>query len=221
MIKGNLKTSVSDFDKILDFYDKIKSFDYGFVSNGKRYTGKILDEEKTFDNYKSMSPLFVEKNEICVCWDAVRYEAYWFSKNVPNIRYKCYYCEYEPRIGNSHTWLVFTYNNEEYVFEQSWRKHQGVKKLSKLNKNDMLTYITDIPKGQHRPSELKEAKYILIEYDPLKERLGLSTNEFMNYKWTHGKMIETNCEDKNDIESVFQFYDADSNTRSKFSRLIK
>jgi hypothetical protein len=193
----------TSFFKILKFHQLMKNFDYGFYANGKKYTGDILDRENTFDNYRLMDSKTIEKYKVCVCWDAVRYEAEWFKKELPNIPIKCYYCEYEPNIGNSHTWLTFKYNNDWYIFEHTWFKHRGVKKinLEKLLKE----YISDIPKADHSPSDLKNGKYVLFEYDPLSENTGLNCVEFMNKKWENGKLLKTNCESKEELIKVFQF----------------
>lgn len=192
--------------QILAFHQSMKDFEYGFYNN-KRYTGKILDKDGTFNNYKLMKPEDVEKYKVCVCWDAVKYEAKWFKDNLPNITVKCYYCEYEPNIGNTHTWLTFKLNNDWYVFEHTWYSKRGVKKINL--EQHLKSYINDIPKSEHTPNKLKNAKWVLFEYEPLKEENGLNCIEFMNSKWKDGKLLKTNCNSWDDLISTYEFNEND------------
>ena len=189
--------------QILAFHQSMKDFEYGFYNN-KRYTG---DKIGRFDNYKLMKPEDVEKYKVCVCWDAVKYEAKWFKDNLPNIPVKCYYCEYEPNIGSTHTWLTFKLNNDWYVFEHTWYSKRGVKKINL--EQHLKSYINDIPKSEHTPNKLKNAKWVLFEYEPLKEENGLNCIEFMNSKWKDGKLLKTNCNSWDDLISTYEFNEND------------
>lgn len=196
----------TDLDKIMGLLAHMNDFKYGFATmSGKVFTGDILDKNDTFQTYyRTMPPNMAEKYQVAVCWDAVAYQANWFDANVPDISYKCYYCEYEPKIGNSHTWMVFTYQGKKYVFEWSWGSKRGVKVISLANKNTMDIYVEDIPKSDHSPTELKSGKYVVIEYDPHKDPYGCTTSEFMNNKWHKGHIIKTNCKSKQEMKLVFQ-----------------
>ena len=196
----------TDLDKIMGLLAHMNEFKYGFAAmSGKVFTGDILDKNDTLQTYyRTMPPNMVEKYQVAVCWDAVAYQANWFDANVPDIDYKCYYCEYEPKIGNSHTWMVFTYHGKKYVFEWSWGSKRGVKVISPANKNTMDIYVEDIPKSDHSPTELKSGKYVVMEYDPHKDPYGCTTSEFMNNKWYKGHIIKTNCKSKQEMKLVFQ-----------------
>ena len=196
--------------KIKKFFDSMKDFEYGFYYKGKKYTGDILDEPNTFDkHYHLMSSEEINKHKVCVCWDACRYEAEWFKNNLPDVEIKTYYCEYENKVGNTHTWLMFKLDNKWYVFEYTWYAKRGVKEISSP---ESLSdeYIDAIPKHEHSPAKLKNAKYVLIEYDPLEDKPGLSCIEFMDNKWTKGKLLKTNCTSEQELIDKFGFKDNES-----------
>jgi hypothetical protein len=205
---------ITDLDKIIEFNKILNRYQYGFY-NGRKYSGKILDNERIFmDKYKLMDSKTVRTYQICVCWDAVRYEAEWFKENVPNIPFKCYYCEYEPKIGNSHTWLMFKYNGKDYIFESTWKSKQGVKEV---NKDELIKkYISDIPKDGHTSKELLNARYALFEYDPISEKPGLSCIDFMDSKWKNGKFVKTNCKSFDEVVKKFEFDENDNINWNKY-----
>ena len=203
--------------KIKKFFNSMKDFEYGFYSDGKKYTGDILDEPHTFDkHYHLMSSEEINKHKVCVCWDACRYEAEWFKNNLPDVEIKTYYCEYENKVGNTHTWLMFKLDDKWYVFEYTWYAKRGVKEIysSESLSNE---YIDAIPKHEHSPSKLKNAKYVLIEYDPLKDKPGLSCIEFMDTKWTKGKLLKTNCTNEQELIDKFGFKDNESKMTFKIN----
>ena len=190
--------------KIKSFFDSMKDFEYGFYADGKKYTGDILDKPHVFDKYHLMSSEEIEQHKVCVCWDACRYEAEWFKNNLPNVEIKTYYCEYEPKIGNTHTWLVFKIDDKWYVFEYTWYSKRGIKEIPSP---EALAddYIKAIPEHEHSPAKLKNAKYVLIEYDPLQDKPGLSCIEFMDSKWHNGTLIKTNCKSEEELIDTFEF----------------
>lgn len=204
--KSIQESSTDDaFSKIQEFFDSMKDFEYGFYADGKVYTGDILDEPNIFEkHYHLMSSEEVEQYKVCVCWDACRYEAEWFKNNLPDVEIKAYYCEYEPKIGNTHTWLVFKLDGKWYVFEYTWYNKRNLKEISSP---EALAdeYIRDIPLHEHSPSELKDGKYVLIEYDPLQDKPGISCVEFMDHKWYKGTLIKTNCKSEEELIDTFEF----------------
>ena len=202
--------------KIKSFFNSMKDFEYGFYYKGKKYTGDILDEPHTFDKYHLMSSEEIEKHKVCVCWDACRYEAEWFKNNLPDVEIKTYYCEYENKVGNTHTWLMFKLDDKWYVFEYTWYAKRGVKEISSPE-SLADEYIDAIPKHEHSPAKLKNAKYVLIEYDPLEDKPGLSCMEFMDNRWTKGKLLKTNCTSEQELIDKFGFKDDESKMTFKIN----
>lgn len=197
-----------DLSKIQDFFDSMHEYDYGFYADGKIYTGDMLNSE-TFQKYHLMSSDEIKDYKVCVCWDACRYEAEWFRDTLPNIPIKVYYCEYEKRIGNTHTWLMFQLNDDWYIFEYTWYSNRCVKKIANVDEF-ISKYIAEIPKSEHSQSELRGAKYVLIEYDPLSDPTGIDCVEFMDRKWYNGKLVKTNCDSDSELAESFGFNDEEA-----------
>lgn len=111
--------------------DQMKKWDYGYISNGKRYTGKEIDKDE-FKSYKLMGHDKVEKYKIGTCWDYTSYEDYWFKKH--NIPHQCWY--FQANRGDNHAWLSYKENGKVIAFEASWKSYTGLHVYN--NEDEML-----------------------------------------------------------------------------------
>ena len=210
-LSKNKLEQLNTFLTITSFYYSIKDYDYGFYGiDNHRYVYPDTEIDGIFQKYRTMNSETVHKHKCYVCWDATRLEAEWFKKNLPDIPVKCYYCEYAPPNCESHTWLTFKLGNNWYIFEASWKPKTGIHRLDSTSPNVWIPrYIKDIPQSHG------SGHYAVFEYDPLSEKTGLTTEEFMNNKWscnkynlpttTISKMILTNIPHIKTLKSIYKF----------------
>lgn len=101
-------------------YEKIKSWDYGYLKGSKRMTGKDL---KDFSNYILIGNDKFEKEKIGTCWDFTMYEADFFRKYF-DYEYKLWY--FMEDNGDNHTWLSYKKDKEIRAFEVAWKDYSGI-----------------------------------------------------------------------------------------------
>jgi hypothetical protein len=170
--------SSNDLSAILKFNQYMLDKEY-VVNSGN---GKVIDQESPEDfckYYRLMSPKEFEKFGGGVCWDYVPYEAYYFSKNFPNIKYKTFYHVFNDNHNcPTHTFLLFYMNNKCYWFEASWKKYAGVYEFN--SEMDALNYI--VYNLSLFVDNNKVVNDYTCEYNALNQKIyGMNTIEFMNY----------------------------------------
>lgn len=137
--KSNREFAKDIPNDIKEFYDSIKSFEYGVIHNGKPITN--LSSFDFWNDYKSLTISEFEKYKTGVCWDFVHYEAKWFNEH--GYKYETYYIETVDHDGDypSHTFLLFYLPDDSnvYYFELSWGKYRGIEIFK--NKNEAINTI--------------------------------------------------------------------------------
>ena len=93
----------TDLDYIKELNTKLNKYPYYF-------------DESNIGTYKVATPSQFRSKKKGMCWEYVGYEAYYFSKYFPNIKYTTYFIMMADNNGfPSHTFLVFKWNND-YIY---------------------------------------------------------------------------------------------------------
>ena len=164
-------------------------FDYGYYSNGVKYTGKRLDEDE-YEHYKTLSIDNFMKHKVGTCFDFARFEYVYILENIygendePITDIKFWYIEnvkgpYRP----CHTWISYKRHSTVEAFEVSWFKHRGIHTYK--NESEMLK--------DYANKHCKSKDYVIIEVDPMglaNNKLdGLTPPEFMDFIWHNGRVV--------------------------------
>lgn len=161
--------------EIIDFNNKLNTFNYGMPIKGKIY---ISFTNEVIKKYRTLSPEEFEKYKCGICWDFVHYEAKWFKDH--NYKYECYYLELNDNYKcPTHTFLIFYIENRVYYFESSWYTYRGLEEFK--NKDALIETITQRHIKENKISKSKIKEIIINKIDlPSKEFVGLSIEEYMN-----------------------------------------
>jgi hypothetical protein len=172
--EANSKTSL---EEIIRFNQELNMYEYIIPNNGNPI---IEIKREDFDNYyRMLSPQEFNKYKGGVCWDYVTYEAYYFKRNFPDIKFKSYYHIGVDTDGSTptHTFIVFKYGNKFYWFESSWKPKRGVYEFN--TEKDALNYIIY---NLNKDAGSRITKSFLIEYNALDNKLyGMNGAEYMTY----------------------------------------
>ena len=180
-------TELKDIIKFNKYMNK--TFLYGLAINGvidkkRNTTGEDYDKL-----YKFASPTQFEKQNGGVCWDYVTYEADYFSKNFPNIKYTAYYVVFDDKDNfPTHTFLIL-YTDSQYIyFESSFKMIQGV--YSAKSEKDIINFVLDSIIKHESSTNLLKCPYYVFKYNPLDPSLnGMSCMEFMKHIEDNGYQI--------------------------------
>lgn len=186
--------------KTMDIMNKIK---YGFLdSNGNN----IFDDENvefTFNKkYYLLSPKELLEKGYGVCWDQVELERKLFNDN--NIKNETYFIYIDDKKHlPSHTFLVYFQNNKVYWFEHSWYDKKGIHEY-----NNLTELLDDVEKGfvESRINEVSSPFNVYI-YKYTKPKFNISCDEFYNYIFTQGIIINYKLENatSNDLERIKKY----------------
>ena len=180
-------TSDKMLQQIQTFHQDFDSrFQYGIKINGKFDPNRILTDEDYDKHLVHQKPLDFEKSMVGVCWDCVAYEAWYFKKHFPGVKFRTYYLQYFHKNDcPSHTILTFEMNGAHYLFECSFQKYSGIyiaqSEVDLLNW--VLRWMSNNPDvGIRKGVMLKTWGYDIWEYNALDESLfGMHCQEYMNY----------------------------------------
>ena len=163
----------SKFQEIIDFNTKLNNYEYIIPSSGKL----TVTSEDFMKYYKVLTPKEFETYKGGVCWDYVAYEAEYFKKHFPFVKFKTYFVVSINGITQpTHTFILFNYNGYVYWFESSWKSMHGIYKFK--NENDALDYICKVL----RESVENYKEQYITTFDPLDKKLfGMSCAEYMGY----------------------------------------
>lgn len=160
----------------------LKEFDYGYIKDGKPYTGN------NFDKYKTIDPKTFEKYRIGTCWDYTAYEYEYFKKefDFDKLKSTAYFIQEEDGKDNpSHTWLAYETNGYTYIFEASWKKYKGIFEYE--SKDKMLKdYIKKFLRNNGTDPNI--AKYIVLEFVP-PTKYGLTSDKYLKYIYNNSKVV--------------------------------
>ena len=143
------------------FYEKIKSWDYGYLNlkNSKRITGKHLND---FENYILIGNERFEKEKIGTCWDFTMYGADVFKNNF-SYDYKLWY--FMKDNADTHTWLSYKKDKDIKAFEVAWKDYSGIHSF------DSERIMTDFYIGDTE-------EYFLINFNEF-DCTGMTPSQFM------------------------------------------
>lgn len=163
---------------IVQINDRLNKANYQIVHRGKAIYN--IESEDFLKRYKTMNARKFEKYDGGVCWDYVVYEANWFNKYMPDIKYDVFYFEMVDDITNpTHTFLIFYYEDKVYWFESSWKSNVGVYEF--LNIDQALTHITTLLINSH-PKNIPIKDTFIVKFDPLDRKLrGNNCVEYMTH----------------------------------------
>lgn len=163
----------SIFQEIVAFNNELNNFEYIIPATGKLN----VSEDDFMKYYKMLTPKEFEKYGGGVCWDYVAYEADYFKRHFPSIKFKSFFVvSINDMDQPTHTFILFDYKGYTYWFEASWKDMHGLYKFK--NEKDALDYIC---KKLREPVRNYKKQYV-IEYDPLDKTLfGMSCTEYMDY----------------------------------------
>lgn len=178
-IQDNVINGIIRFNKYMN-----KTFIYGLAING------VINKNTTAEDYdklyKFTNPAQFEKQNGGICWDYVTYEADYFRKNFPSIKYKAYYVIFDNKNNlPTHTFIILSINDQYIYFESSFKKVQGV--YSAKSEKDIINFVLD---NMSSSTDLMKYPYYVFKYNPLDPNLdGLSCSEFMKYIEDHGHQV--------------------------------
>ena len=168
----NTKNYDRSLQEIIKFNNLLNKFDYIIPASN---TSDV--SSKTYEYYKMLKPEEFEKYHGGICWDYVAYEADYFNKNFPEIKYSVYFIvSINDDDQPTHTFLLFKHKNYTYWFESSWKSMCGVYRFN--NESEALDYICK----ELRKGIKNYKKQYAIKFNPLDKKLfGLNTTEYMKY----------------------------------------
>ena len=174
----SLNSTDETLETIKQFNDITNQMEYIIPNNGDIIYN--IKSEDFLHKYRVLSPMEFEMYDGGVCWDYVIYQANWFKKNKPKIKYKTFYFEIVDDNNNpTHTFMLFYYKDKVYWFESSWKDHVGIFEF--LNENQALTYITSLLIDAH-PKEIEIRDQFITLFNPLdKKLLGLKCADYMEF----------------------------------------
>lgn len=179
----------SMMDKVLEFNRRMNKFKYGLAVNG------IIDASRNtsgsdFDKlYHFANPAQFEKQDGGICWDFVTYEADYFKKNIPEIKFTCWYVIFNAAPNYpTHTFLTFKLGSKYILFESSFRKIKGVWEAS--SEKDLINFELDSMIHHGSDKGLDKAESHVFKYNALDTSLnGMTCGEFMHHIEEVGRYV--------------------------------
>ena len=158
---------------IIEFNAQLNEYKYGCIQG-------------TFpDDYRSIEPSLFDRVKKGVCWDFVAFQAYYFTKMFPLIKYKFYYLE--AKDGElCHSFMIFRSGLDEYCIFESCKHPKGIRRFKHVN--DALDYEVKLLVDR---SGWGYAPYIIYEYELPKE-YNLDCCDYMKHVYHTGKMLRNN-----------------------------
>lgn len=168
------KTTLQD---IVNFNQTTNNMEYILPNNG-RVISKI-SESDYYNYYKLLSPSDFEKYNGGVCWDYVLYQATYFDKHFPDVKYKTFYFCSEK--GNSHTFLVFKMGRHFFWYESSWKAQVGIYGFN--TEMDAVNYVCSLLLNDliTRENNGVPMKGYVIEYDVNEIPIGTKCQPYMDH----------------------------------------
>lgn len=165
----------STLERILALNKELTSYDYGFKVNGKK--------ETDWKKYRVCSPAEFEKHRCGVCWDFAIYQAYYFKKNFPNIKFKTWYVVFDNNHDcPTHTFTTFKISHNKYgYFESAFGDTTGV--WVSPSENDIINFVMHkMVEHDKREIALDTFPHYCIEFNASDTSLiGMDTSQFMQY----------------------------------------
>ena len=182
---------MNELEKVFKFNQELKNFKYGLKYPQKSEVDtKNLENELFHKYYKFAGPKQFVKQNGGICWDFTTYEADWFTKNLSNIKYDCYFIILVNKyILTNHTFLVFNYNNKYYWIENAAGKYNGIYEADNIQ--TIFNFVIDLlHKACPNKELLPKATYEIYKYNALDSNMyDLSYYDTAMYMLKHSKRI--------------------------------
>ncbi len=179
----------SMMDKVLEFNKRMNKFKYGLAINGVIDTSRNTSGSDYDKLYHFANPAQFEKQDGGICWDFVTYEADYFKKNIPEIKFTCWYVIFNAAPNYpTHTFLTFKLGSKYILFESSFRKIKGVWEAS--SEKDLINFELDSMIHHGSDKGLDKAESHVFKYNALDTSLnGMTCGEFMHHIEEVGKYV--------------------------------
>lgn len=181
---------INEVQTILNFNKVMNKFSYGLAINGVIDKNRNTTSEDYDKFYKFASPETFKKQNGGICWDFVTYEANYFTKNIPNVKYDAYYVIFDDGYDlPTHTFIILECDGKYIYFESSFKAIRGVYESD--SKESIINYVLYAMDKYPKKRGLLRCPYYVFKYNPLDHGLyNLSCSEFMKYIEEHGIQIE-------------------------------
>lgn len=168
------KTTLQD---IVDFNQTTNNMEYILPNNGRIISE--ISESDYYNYYKLLSPSDFEKYNGGVCWDYVLYQANYFDKHFPDVKYRTFYFCSEK--GNSHTFLIFRMDRHFFWYESSWKAQVGLYGFN--TEANAVDYVCNLLLEDliTRENNGVPMKGYVIEYDVNEIPVGTRCQAYMNH----------------------------------------
>lgn len=195
--------SVSDdsiMDRVLEFNKRMNKFKYGLAVNGVIDTSRNTSGSDYDKLYHFANPTQFEKQDGGICWDFVTYEADYFKKNIPGIKFTCWYVIFNAAPNYpTHTFLTFKLGSKYILFESSFRKIKGVWEAS--SEKDLINFELDSMIHHGSDKGLDKAESHVFKYNALDTSLnGMTCGEFMHHIEEVGRYVTHTRSTSYDVE---------------------
>jgi hypothetical protein len=179
---------MSDMDKIIALNNRLNGYWWGCVVDNE----VAPDDTHYWEMYTTVTPRVFDKLKTGCCWDYCNYQADYFDRHFPNIKYSLYYIdsdEFDKQESTNHTWLGFWYGDKIYAFESSWKRFKGIHEFK--SEDDMINWYV---KNQFRKTSVIPP-YVVYKYKrPHKD--GLRPEEFMINILSDGGLVKHYLKEK-------------------------
>ena len=179
---------ISEIQNILKFNKDMNKFTYGVAINGV-IDRKIRPPEDYDKFYRFSNPEKFKKQNGGICWDYVTYEADYFHKHFPNLKFNAYYVIFDDGYDlPTHTFIILECDGKYIYFESSFKAIRGVYESD--SKENIINYVLYAMDKYPKKRGLLRCPYYVFKYNPLDHGLyNLSCDEFMKYIEDHGIQI--------------------------------
>ena len=142
-----------------------------------------IKKDDFYKKYKMLRPNEMKKYGGGVCWDYVTYQADYFRKNFPEVKYRTFYISLfndNPNYNPTHTIFVYFLNRKVYWFESSWKRMCGVREFHSLKK--CVSFVLQSMKEEEKKYGFEVSRYEIREYNALDKSLyGMGCQDYMDY----------------------------------------
>ena len=186
-----------------DIYNKLDTFDYGCIIDGKRYNETNLDEVN-WSKYRTTPVEDFEKTKIGTCWDYTNYQHEKLKE--AGIDHTTRMIVMDTDIGPvTHTFTTFQDSTgQKYWLEQALYSERGIHPI------EDYTDAVDVISNRYDSS--KKRAFDVYEFNPDGMDKGLSDQEFFN-RATSGDPIFQRKESTKSSNDILKQYDNQTLTK--------
>jgi len=179
-----------EYNAAKDIYDRLDTFDYGCIINGKRYNENNLDEVD-WTKYRTTPIDIFEKNKIGTCWDYTNYQHAKLKE--AGIDHTTRMLVMDTDDGPiTHTFTTFKDSDgQEYWLEQALYSERGVHPIDSYK--DAVDVIS------RRYDSSRKRPFDVYEFNPDGLDKGLNDQDFFNRATSGDPVLQHKSNPQNDI----------------------